>query len=279
MIDDFFQYEQVNDHLIRIRDITETACYLVLGEQRAMLLDTGIGVGDLRGLVDSLTHLPYDVLLTHGHMDHAGGAAQFSDKTVYLHLADRELMERSATVSVRRKFAMENAVGSYFTDSDMPPSLPPAQTMPLRDGQVFDLGGQHLTVIHTPGHTQGMCMVLMQEMRTILFGDGCGMLVLLLEDCASSVSQYVKTLEKLRAYEPKYDHIIRNHGTCISEKPLLGTVMECCFDVLAGRDDHIPVSGLSLSSPDAFLARAVLPGTVERVDGKEGNLVYTTSKK
>ena len=41
--------------------------YLVAGEDRALLIDAGAGVGDLRGMVDQLVEVPVTLLLTHGH--------------------------------------------------------------------------------------------------------------------------------------------------------------------------------------------------------------------
>lgn len=57
--------------------------YLIVGSREALLLDTGSGAGDLRGLVRGLTALPVTVALTHGHNDHTGGAPQFG--TAYAH--------------------------------------------------------------------------------------------------------------------------------------------------------------------------------------------------
>ena len=54
-------------------EIDEFDCasiFLFVGTERALLLDTGIGIGDLKGLVEEITDKPYDVVLTHGHRDH-----------------------------------------------------------------------------------------------------------------------------------------------------------------------------------------------------------------
>ena len=51
-------------------EIDEFDCasiFLFVGTERALLLDTGIGIGDLKGLVEGITDKPYDVVLTHGH--------------------------------------------------------------------------------------------------------------------------------------------------------------------------------------------------------------------
>ena len=51
----------------------ETHCYLLTGAEKALLLDTGLGIGKIREQVDRLTALPVQVLTTHAHWDHIGG--------------------------------------------------------------------------------------------------------------------------------------------------------------------------------------------------------------
>lgn len=68
-----------------------TAMFLLKGTERALLIDTGVGMTDLKKLISWLTPLPYDVVLTHGHPDHIGGAAQFEE--VYIHEKDEDSLK------------------------------------------------------------------------------------------------------------------------------------------------------------------------------------------
>ena len=63
--------------------------YLVVGTERALLIDTGSGYCDLKSIVERLTDKPYDVVLTHGHVDHAGGCDIFPE--IYIHPDDVEM--------------------------------------------------------------------------------------------------------------------------------------------------------------------------------------------
>lgn len=275
---EYYNYEKISSHITRIRDLSQTAAYLVEGEEQACLIDTGCGIGQIRSVVERLTGKPYFVILTHGHMDHAGGAGAFADKAVYLHPADQKLMNFHCTNFNRLDYLKHTNPEVQIQEADCCPSLPAEKTLALNPGQTFDLGGLTLEIIHTPGHTQGMCMVLIREERTILFGDGCGVSVLLLDEYSSTVEEYLRVLEQLKAYEPQYDRIIRNHGSCESPKRLLDGVIECCHCILDGTDDRVPAKNLPIQMSDAYFAKKTAGFPPKRVDGGEGNIAYTPSK-
>ena len=58
-------------------------CYLLLGTQRALLIDTGLGVGGLAAQVQALTDLPVLAAVTHAHWDHIGGLGGFARRAVH----------------------------------------------------------------------------------------------------------------------------------------------------------------------------------------------------
>ena len=102
MAKSLYQIEKIADDTWYINEGGLDAVYVVAGSQRAVLVDTGSGTGDLTALVRSLTDKPFDVILTHGHPDHAGGARQF--EKVYLHPDDIE-MAQSITLEDRKEYA------------------------------------------------------------------------------------------------------------------------------------------------------------------------------
>ena len=87
----WFTVERIDDAtfaLSEYRHWEETHSYLLLGRDRALLLDTGLGVGDLRREVEALTDRPVTVALTHVHWDHIGGCGQFAAPAVHAAEAD-----------------------------------------------------------------------------------------------------------------------------------------------------------------------------------------------
>lgn len=274
----YFSHEKISNSIIRIKDVTQTAMYLINGRKKACLIDTGSGIGNIREYIDALTNLPYDVILTHGHVDHASGCSLFKDKKIYLHEQDREIMRTHTALEMRKKYANHTKCLHKLSDDDFVSIYDSSKTLLLKDGQIFDLGDITLEVIHTPGHTQGMCMILVREERIILFGDGCGANVMLIEDCASTVEEYASTLQKIKKRENEYNYILRNHGTCESDKVILDNVIECCENVLKQNDDHQLAFGLAFECEDAYFAKKRDSKTRRRVDGREGNLTYRLSK-
>ncbi|MBQ9328642.1 MAG: MBL fold metallo-hydrolase [Solobacterium sp.] len=280
-----FTHEYITNRIIRIKDISLTAMYLVIGDHTTALLDTGIGIGNVREYIRNEIGKEVDLLiLTHGHLDHASGAILFKDIPVYLNELDRDLMNRhvfdilSHVTYTEDMYRRLNMVCPEYSQADILEGYDSCHTLPLEDGDAFDLGGITLEAIHTPGHTQGMTMILFKEERIILFGDACGVGVLLVEDCCSTVEVYRNTLIHVKSYEGEYDRIIRNHGTCESPLSLLQNVIDVCADILNGTDDHIPSSAPIATDYPVFMAKETLPGTQTRVDGKEGNIIYAANK-
>ncbi|MGW4073654.1 MBL fold metallo-hydrolase [Streptomyces asiaticus] len=159
--------------------------YLVQGDELALLYDSGMGIGDIGREVRALTSLPLLVVNSHHHFDHRGGNASLigeaRDFAAHPAGADRhgtpaprEWLEMYAHVarglreSYRAVHALDSA-GFFLTDSriEVRPMPDLAEwridavrpTRLLREGDVLDLGGRRLQVLHTPGHSpDGVCL-------------------------------------------------------------------------------------------------------------------------
>ena len=256
----------------RIRDGSDVCMYLIEGSQRAALIDTGYGIGNLRGYIESLTDKPYDVFITHGHVDHAAGAGQFEQ--VFMNKADEEVYKQHCTRDFRMQ--MLKSIPNLHLEK---PDFTAERTepfSPLEDGEIIELGGISLQWIFVPGHTQGMMVPLMKEERTILFGDACGVGVLLVLPESSSIEEYLESLLRLQTFEIQYDTVLRQHGTCCSPKTVLEDNIENCRNILAGTDDAVPSN---FNKIPCFRSCAVNPDTGLRTDGREGNILYLRDRK
>jgi len=128
--------------------------YLVAGTRRAMLVDTLAGAAGLYEVVRGLTALPFDVVLTHAHADHAGASLpEFAAAGCDIFMDQREF-------PVLRKWSPGKFTGIVFND--------------LRDGIIFDLGGRAPEIISVPGHTPGSLAVLDRDAQIVFTGDTIG---------------------------------------------------------------------------------------------------------
>lgn len=133
---------------------TAVDAYLVCGSQRAVMIDA---LQDARGVyhkVRELTSLPVELLLTHGHYDHAGPAVE-------------EFYQAGCPV-----WMQEDDVPVLGTMGGR--GLPAEFFRPLEDGQVFDLGGRALKTLLLPGHTPGSAVFLDEEDQLAFSGDSIG---------------------------------------------------------------------------------------------------------
>lgn len=138
--------------------------HLIVGQERALLIDTAFGIGDLRGLVETLTDKPVDVVNTHFHGDHSAGNGQF--ETVFIHKYDIPYLEMSEKAENR----LLPAPGTYREEDIIP--LRSAKHIAMEDGFVFRLGeGHEVEVIHMPGHAAGGCILLDRKYNLLFSGD------------------------------------------------------------------------------------------------------------
>lgn len=262
-----FTSEKISPAITRIRDGSDVCVYFIQGKERAALIDTGYGIGDLKGYIETITEKPYDIFLTHGHVDHAAGAAQF--EKVYMNHKDLDLFKEHCSVEFRKETLREHLEQQLEEEDFIKQRTEPFED--LKDNMVVDLGGITVRWIYVPGHTQGMMIPLIEEERTIIFGDACGVGVLLILPESSTVEGYLKTLKKIQQLESKYDIVLRQHGTCQSTPHVLEDNIENCERIMNGTDDAIPAECFGKK---CFRAVAIHTATGARIDGREGNILY-----
>jgi hydroxyacylglutathione hydrolase len=262
---EFFNCEKVAAHVTRIADPTNVYAYLVEGTERAALIDTGSGIGNLKAFVGSLTRLPVVVICTHGHVDHASGTFGFD--TVYLNEKDHALAKIHTTVEFRRDF-----IGDVAAEDLVPQRA--SGYLNLSDGQVFDLDGLTLEAVALPGHTQGSMCILLRELRILLLGDACNSGTFLFLPESSTVEQYKHELRNLLRREREYDAVWFSHPHNGGAKTIVNECIEVCDAIMAGKTDDAPFSFVGQT---ARIAMAINPD-FSRVDGKTANIVYHPDK-
>ncbi|MBR4080833.1 MAG: MBL fold metallo-hydrolase [Clostridia bacterium] len=160
----------VREHLpgvYHIKDAMGVCMTLLTGSERSLLIDAGYGLEDVSAFVRTLTDKPVQLLLTHGHHDHALGARWFDTA---LMLRDEVTVYATYTQAHWRSRVAEQAADKGLTvpenwmDADM------ASPCPI-DAESIALGGMTAQIIAVPGHTPGSAVVYVPERSLLLTGD------------------------------------------------------------------------------------------------------------
>ena len=152
-MEDWFTVEKIDDDTFAISEYKhweQTHCYLLCGTKRAILIDTGLGISNIRKIVDGLTQLPITVISTHVHWDHIGGHKYFDN--IVVHEAEKAWLSEKFPISLQ---AVKNNLTRL--PCDFPPNFnienysifkgKPQKA--FRDEDCFDLGKRKLSVTGT----------------------------------------------------------------------------------------------------------------------------------
>src|SRR6267154_2469357 len=193
--------------------LEEVISYLIVGENKALLFDTGMGISNIHAVVAGLTRLPVSVLNSHTHDDHVGDNWRFTD----IYGMDTEFTRANAKGS-RDDAQAEIASGEVC--GDLPPGFNPAEyvTKPfhishwIHDYDKIDLGGRILEVIATPGHTPDS-IALMDEKNGLLFtGDTFYPGPIFLYRPETDLDAYVVSVKKLASLAPRLQLLLPAHN-------------------------------------------------------------------
>lgn len=148
--------------------------FLLLGTEKAALIDTGLGIDNIKRMTDQLTELPIDVLTTHVHADHIGSHGEF--ERIFVHEGDKDwLVHGIGGLSIEQiRKDMSRDITLPTPDTFHPDSYVPFRGEPagiLEDGDVINLGDRRLVIVHTPGHSPGHISIWDETNGYLFTGD------------------------------------------------------------------------------------------------------------
>ena len=267
----YYSTQKITERITCIRGAAGERCWLAEGERGAALIDSTCGHAGLDQVVAGLTAKPVQVLMTHGHRDHVGGAWAFGK--AWLHPGDLPLVERACDSARRAEFARSRApegLQGELTARRFPAG--PVEWLTLGEGQVFDLGGLALEVLEAPGHTAGSVCFWDRAGGTLFSGDICTRRTLMMLPESLSLEVLEGTLRRLQGILPQVEHHLIGHDPGTPGEGVLEQLLSCAADIRAGRDDHEPYA--SVSGTGWLSRRTCDPLQQLRADGKYGNIVY-----
>jgi len=205
------------------KQFEEVISYLILGEKRVLLFDTGLGVGKISAVVTRLTRLPVTVVNSHTHFDHVGGNAEFRDIWNRDLLYTRKNVRGQPNVYSRDALAPERLCGPLppGTDAKSYSIRPWKSTQWLRDHERIDLGGRVVEVIFTPGHTPDSVALLDRRNGLLFTGDSFypGPIYLFVPE--TDFAAYTRSVARLAALEPQIKLLLPSHNVPVAEPVFL----------------------------------------------------------
>lgn len=187
---------QINENTWRIED-DGVRFFLFCGSERAALIDTGMNTKDARSIAEGLTSLPTVLVNTHADMDHIAGNGDFD--ACYMSAAEEENYRESGGGT---------------------------KLIPVKEGDVIDLGGRTLRIIDIPGHTPGSIAILDEQNRVLISGDTVQDGHIFMFGKYRDLKQYIESLKHLQEFDGRYDEIYPMHGTFPVAPGLIGKLLD-----------------------------------------------------
>lgn len=216
------EFIKINDAITLINDRDESTYYLVCGENKALMIDTGNGYDNVMDIARTLTKLPVEVVNTHGHCDHVYGN-QFCTNA-WMHPNDFQLC--------KEHFQM-------LQESKKNQEISSCPLMPLEKGKIFDLGGLELEVIELMGHTHGSIGLLDRKHHILFSGDAINPCIWLqLEESLPLVEFHRNISEMMQNYGDDFDYHLSGHTLQLIPKQAILDLLTGCGEIINGDANH-----------------------------------------
>lgn len=216
----------------------EVISYLVIGSEKALLFDTGMGLDSIQAVVKQLTSLPVTVINSHTHFDHIGGNADFKNilgvDTAYTHTNSKGWSHESIRQEVTPGALCPETLSSVDTASYH--IRPYSITGFIHDGSVIDLGGRQLEVIMIPGHTPDGVALLDREAGLLWTGDTYYEGPLWLFFPGTDLDAFEKSISRMASLAPIVKHLLPAHNLPVVPPGRLVEVKETIASIRAGKE-------------------------------------------
>lgn len=183
--------------------------FVIVGIDKALLLDTGAIRIDIWSYIKEITSLPIEVVLTHRDGDHIGNLQDFEE--------------------------------AYIQDADMEGVLSHKECKNVKlhsmvEGDVIDIGNRKLKVIHIPGHTPGSCALLDEENKILFSGDTISYGPIFMFGDRRNMEQFLESLQRLKMMKEngEFQTVYCSHNTCPVPLDAIDELIACVKGIQNG---------------------------------------------
>ena len=226
------------------RQLEEVISYLIVGRDKAVLFDTGMGISNIQAVVAGLTKNPVSVVNSHTHNDHVGDNWRFSD--VYGMDTDfTRANARGSKEDAQAELAPDEICGVLPAgfDAKAYSTKPFHITHWIRDGDKIELGGRTLKVIGTPGHTPDSIALLDEKNGLLFTGDTFYAGPIYLFRPETDLDAYLASVQKLAAMAPHLQLLLPSHNVPVADPGNLPKVVAAMQQVRRGEVKPVAKDG------------------------------------
>jgi glyoxylase-like metal-dependent hydrolase (beta-lactamase superfamily II) len=214
-VSDWFVVEEIESGTWCIQEphhMEEVCSYLLVSNGQALLIDTGLGISNIKAVVDEITQNNVQVVNTHSHFDHVGDNHRF--KKIAIHKNEARHLERGHTSEILQSW-VEPEMFKKSPPEDFDPKTyaikPSRPSRQLKDGDTLTVGDRTIKVLHTPGHSPGS-ICLWEESSGLLFsGDTICDGLIYAQLPHSDFDEYVRSLSMLCSLAPQASKVLPSH--------------------------------------------------------------------
>ena len=243
----WFEVYRIDDDIFAIYEpgqFEEVISFLIIGENFALMFDTGLGIGNIRTVVDQLTDLDVVVLNSHTHYDHIGGNHLFD--TIYGTGLDY--------TTERAQGSPPEAVAGFLREGWVWKPLPDGFSATnyqshafaidriVTEGDIIDIGGRQLEILFTPGHAPDSICLIDRDNRQLFTGDTFYLAPLYTHIPGASFEDYVQTSARLAGLASEIDTAITSHNVPVVDGAYMTALGQAFADIEAGSASDFTIS-------------------------------------
>lgn len=240
------------------RHFQEVNFFLILGSERAILFDTGMGIVPVKPLIDELYQGEIIAVNSHFHFDHIGCnyiyEPVYSCTDTFVSGIAKRGLSRADVGAQMDEDMFKGGYPQGFTADKF--HVPPYRSAKVEDGHIFDLGNRKLRVLHTPGHSYDSLMLYDEENKILFTGDTFYLGALYAHfDCEqfgrSDIREYYETMHRLSLMIPEDVSLYCSHNDFIAPASKLGETAEVLRAIID--EETVPAAEKGVSKGHQYL--------------------------